>query len=210
MPRLTFRQRRQRQREAMDEVSARMNRIAEDPGLRETFDTLPRAPVRLIVPPMGKFVNHGGVLRIAEAFRLEHVFFEWEDDRATDFSGGAGVMQWQPYSWASVPDAIAKSKSDGFAIYGLALGERSVAVDRIEWRFPCALVLGQEKFGMPADIAALCDELVAIPLYGIGDSLNVTAACAICVHAAVAAHAREGEFEPARAVSRRLAKPSGS
>jgi len=44
---------------------------------------------------------------------------------------------------------------------------------------PVTLVLGNEGWGLPADVAAACDERVVVPMAGGVDSLNVGAAGAI-------------------------------
>lgn len=176
-----------------------------DPGLRERYASLTRAPIRLIVSPMGKAVNQGGLLRIAESFRLERVEFEGEADGFTDFSGCMSTDRWQPFRWTSVTEAIGEAKESGYEVVGLSLGETAEPLGSFDWNFPCALVLGQERSGLAPEHLALCDRQVAIPLYGLVNSLNVAAATAICVHAAVSAYVGlNPDFEPAREVSRRL------
>ena len=56
-------------------------------SVRERADYLPRMPIEIIACPLGKAVNHGGLLRMAEAFRLEMVTFSFEEDKGNDFSG---------------------------------------------------------------------------------------------------------------------------
>ncbi len=46
-----------------------------DPGLRDIYHAVPKLPIRLICPRLDKEINHGNLLRIAEAFRLELVVF---------------------------------------------------------------------------------------------------------------------------------------
>jgi TrmH family RNA methyltransferase len=47
---------------------------------------------------------------------------------------------------------------------------------------PVTLVLGAEREGLPAEVAASCDELVSIPLADGAESLNVAAAGAIALY----------------------------
>lgn len=204
MPRLSYRQRKRRQGQAQSELDSWVDRVASDPDLRQTYGDLPRAPIRLIVPPMGNFINQGGILRIAEAFRLERVFFEHEPDGMTDLSGGTGIWRWQPYEWRSADKAIEKAKADGYHVYGLTLAEGSIGIEAVDWRFPCALVLGEERHGLRPHLRDACDSLVAIPMYGLIGSLNVATACGITVNEAVRAYRRQTGFAPARAASRRL------
>ena len=41
-------------------------------------------------------------------------------------------------------------------------------------------VFGNEAWGLPADHVALLDRLVALPLYGRAESLNLSTAAAVC------------------------------
>lgn len=205
MKRLSYHQRQKRMQENLAEAWEQSRRGASDPGLRESYHKLPRAPIRLICCPMEKGINQGGILRTADAFRLQEVFFEPEPDQSTDFTGAMGIREWQPMTWMPTLDAIKKSRDEGYTIYGLTLTENAVALENVEWQFPLALVLGKEKEGIPEEIVALCDACVAIPLYGLMASLNVSAACAISVHTAIQAYARHNpDFTPARNISRKL------
>ena len=177
----------------------------EDPGLRGVYDQIPRAPIRLIACPFGKDVNHGGLLRLAEAFRLDGVDLARELDGAVDGAGHRGSKRNQPYRWIAPEVAIGEARAAGSRIYGLALRPEAVEVSRVNWQFPCALVLGSEKDGLPTEVSEMCDEFVAIPLYGLMTSLNVAVAAGIVVQYAIAACSKsEVNFEPVRNASRRL------
>jgi hypothetical protein len=205
MPRLTYRQRHRRIRQSLQEAWSSSLMPAEDPGLREVYGTLPRAPIRLITSPLWIDVNQGGLLRLADAYRLESVDLSPEKDGARDFSGSMGAAVWQPYRWIETEKAILEAKAAGYRVYGLTLGPGSTAVRSAKWRFPAALVLGEEKKGLAPEVAARCDELVAIPMFGLMGSLNVGMAAAIAVYECVLAYASQNsDFQPARNGSRRL------
>lgn len=191
--------------EAHDEAWTQGGKAPGDPGLREAYKEIPRAPIRLIVLPLGKAINHGGLTRVADAYRLERVDFEREGDGAIDFAGQRGTKGWQPWRWIPVEQAISEARSEGYAVAALTLSERSVDLDEAPWRFPLAIVIGEEKEGIPGEIEAECDFSVAIPLYGLVTSLNVVTATALAAHAAIAAYRQtDPEFQPVRNISRGL------
>jgi len=178
---------------------------ADDPGLREVYDQIERAPIRLIVLPLGKAINHGGLTRVADAYRLERVDFQQEPDRAIDFAGQRGTKGWQPWRWVPAEQAMAEAREAGYALAALTLSERSVEIDAAPWVFPLAIVIGEEKSGIPDEIERQCDFSVAIPLYGLVTSLNVVTATALAVHSAVRAYSQtHPEFQPVRNISRGL------
>lgn len=199
-----WKERQRRMRAAENEAWEAAGKVAQDPGLRERYATMPRAPIRLIVCPLLKNVNHGGLLRLADAFRLERVDFSPEEDGGVDMSGNRGTSQYQPFQWIPVEDAIAAARTDAYRVVAVTMSARSVALQRHEWHFPTALVLGSENEGIPPEVESLCDESVAIPLFGMVSSLNVVSAAAIVVHAAVHAYRQTAEFAPARKGAARL------
>jgi tRNA G18 (ribose-2'-O)-methylase SpoU len=177
--------------------------VERDPGLRDHYGELPRAPIHLVCCPLVKDVNHGGMLRLAEAFRITEVIYSPEADGATDFAGSRGTKVWQPFRWTPAEEAVPELAARGFQTVAITLSERAVPLDAVEWRFPLALVVGEEKFGIPSYVEEQCEVSAAIPLYGLITSLNVTTATAIALNAAITAYAKQNPaFEPARNASR--------
>lgn len=198
----------ERRRQAAEEIRAAWDLShtpPQDPGLREIYHTIPRAPVRIICSALGKDVNQGGILRLAEAFRLERVDYEPPNGEAFDFTAATGVEPWQPCRWVQPETAIDEAKAEGYRVYGMTLIPGARAIQDIEWQFPCAIVLGEEKDGMRNEIVELCDEHIGIPLYGLIPSINVSTATAIAIYEVIKAYQQANpEFEPVRNLSRRL------
>jgi TrmH family RNA methyltransferase len=48
---------------------------------------------------------------------------------------------------------------------------------------PTAWLFGNEAWGLPDDLLALADSVVAVPIYGQAESLNLAAAAAVCLYA---------------------------
>lgn len=192
----------------MEEVLKRRNAPAQDPGLREVFSSLPRAPIKIICCDLDKGINHGNILRIADCFRLEQVIFSPVSRRKEkDFSGGFAALKWQPYRWQPTVQAVTEARAQGYRIYGLSMGKGAEPLRNVEWQYPCAIVLGQELTGIDEDVMELCDEFLAIPMYGMFDSLNVAVSCALAVEACHSGYvAAKPDFMPARTASCTLLK----
>jgi tRNA (guanosine-2'-O-)-methyltransferase len=205
MPLIKWQERHRRMLGALEDAWHEGGKTPADPGLRERYDELPRSPIRLIVLPLGKAVNHGGMTRVADAFRIERVDFAREPDRAIDFAGQRGTKGWQPWRWVEPEAAITEAKGDGYTLAALTLSEDAVDVAAAEWQFPLAILIGEENAGIPPEYEARCDSSVAIPLFGLVQSLNVVTATAITLdYATRAFSALHPEFQPVRSASRRL------
>jgi RNA methyltransferase, TrmH family len=48
---------------------------------------------------------------------------------------------------------------------------------------PTAWLFGNEAWGLPGELLALADDVVAVPIYGQAESLNLAAAAAVCLYA---------------------------
>jgi len=55
---------------------------------------------------------------------------------------------------------------------------------------PTAWLFGNEAWGLPADLIALADHVVSIPIFGRAESLNLSTAAALCLYASARAQRR--------------------
>jgi 23S rRNA (guanosine2251-2'-O)-methyltransferase len=95
----------------------------------------------------------------------------------------AGAVEHLPVARVrNLADFLAEAKRAGRWCYG-ADGAATSAYDSIDYADGAVLVLGAEGRGLRPRVAAGCDLLVAIPLRGRIESLNVSAAAAILIYA---------------------------
>jgi 23S rRNA (guanosine2251-2'-O)-methyltransferase len=81
----------------------------------------------------------------------------------------------------NLADFLADAKGAGCWTYGAAAGART-PYRKVDWRGGVVLVLGAEGKGLRPRVQAACDDLVAIPLRGRIDSLNVSATAAVLLY----------------------------
>ena len=96
-----------------------------------------------------------------------------------------------------LPTAASVARTAGLRVFG-ADGSASCSVEELttsgELAEPVMWVFGNEAWGLPADHASLLDRLVALPLYGRAESLNLSTAAAVLLYATATAH-RSGPRE---------------
>jgi RNA methyltransferase, TrmH family len=145
--------------------------------------------------------NAGTVLRTADAAGAQAVVFA--DASVDPYNGkcvraSAGSLFHLPVvAGARLTDAVAAMRQAGLRIIA-ADGRAGCSLDDTDVRArlhePTAWLFGNEAWGLPADLAALADEAVAVPIYGQAESLNLAAAAAVCLYASARAQRvpREG------------------
>jgi RNA methyltransferase, TrmH family len=138
--------------------------------------------------------NAGTVLRTADAAGADAVIFA---DASVDIYNGkcvrasAGSLFHLPVvAGVRLPAAVAALKSAGLRVLAAdGRGSGSLNDPRIQRDLgsPTAWLFGNEAWGLPADLLALADESVAVPIYGRAESLNLATAAAVCLYASAQA-----------------------
>jgi 23S rRNA (guanosine2251-2'-O)-methyltransferase len=130
--------------------------------------------------------NLGAICRTAECAGAAGVVIP--ERRAAEVSAAvakasAGAIEHLPIARVrNLADFLAEAKRAGRWCYG-ADAETGVACDAVDYAETAVLVLGAEGRGLRPRVAAACDVLVAIPLRGRIESLNVSAAAAVLIYA---------------------------
>lgn len=139
--------------------------------------------------------NVGTLLRTAEASGAAGVLVAGE---SADVFGpkavrsSAGAVFHVPLSVvADATGALTALSEAGLCVVGTA-ADAPIAHDEADLTGPLALVLGNEAAGLPAEVQARVDELVAIPIDGRAESLNVAAAGAVLCFEAARQRRRSG------------------
>jgi RNA methyltransferase, TrmH family len=141
--------------------------------------------------------NAGTVLRTADAAGADGVIFS---DASVDpynskcVRASAGSLFHLPVVAGSpLQQAAAALRGAGLQVLA-AEGGAGRELEELEsdgaLRRPTAWLFGNEAWGLPADLLALADQAVAVPIYGRAESLNLAAAAAVCLYAS--ARARRG------------------
>jgi tRNA G18 (ribose-2'-O)-methylase SpoU len=68
---------------------------------------------------------------------------------------------------------------EGYSIYSVELCHESVDYTDVTYPAKCALVLGNERKGVSEAALKLSHQQIHIPMFGMGNSLNVSTAGAI-------------------------------
>lgn len=173
--------------------------VAQKPSPEE-YARLPRHPISVVCDNVRSLMNVGLIFRLCDAARIDKLYLcgitgyppspgdtrpPWVSERAGRVIAKTAIQTVQYVPWEYRPnalDVIRELKDRGTQIVALEQTRQSVSYLCARYRFPLCLVLGHERQGVENQVLELADLAVDIPMYGMGNSLNVAMAFGICVY----------------------------
>jgi tRNA (guanosine-2'-O-)-methyltransferase len=129
--------------------------------------------------------NASAILRTADAFGVQRVHVvEHADGFLAAHKVSKGADQW--LDLVRHPDAhacAAHLKAAGYRVV-VAAADGDLAPEDLTHESAVALVVGHERRGVSEPMRALADAVVAVPMAGFVESLNVSVATAVLLYAA--------------------------
>jgi 23S rRNA (guanosine2251-2'-O)-methyltransferase len=143
-------------------------------------------PLTVVLDSIRSAFNVGGVFRTAECFGVERLIlcgYTPLPENAQVKKAALGTDQRIRWRYEeNILSAIETLKAAGATCYALETVTDTPSIAETSWRFPSALVLGNERFGLNPEVISACDAVVRIPLFGLKNSLNVVSAFSIAAH----------------------------
>lgn len=139
--------------------------------------------------------NAGTVIRAADAAGADGVLLTGDSVdpyNSKCVRASAGSLFHLPICLGGRPgDDIPALKEAGLqvvAAHGVADLDLDEAYDSGLLDQPTSWVFGNEAWGIPAEVRALADVVVKVPIHGRAESLNLATAAAVCLYASARAH----------------------
>ena len=147
----------------------------------------PPMALTVVLDSLRSAFNVGSIFRTAECFGVEKIVlcgYTATPDDPRVAKAALGTERRVPWVYTEdIREAVATIQADGTPCVALETVPDAPSPDRFGWTFPCALLLGNERFGLPKDVVSNCAGVVRIPLFGAKNSLNVGSAFAIAANA---------------------------
>ncbi len=125
--------------------------------------------------------NVGTVIRTANAFGADAVILTGESADPYNFKSvraAMGALFRQRVVEATRTEAVALIRASGLKLYGAALSAAAQDVRKLDLR-GTAVAVGSEGQGLSAEMLALCDGEVVIPMLAHSESLNAAVAASV-------------------------------
>lgn len=160
-------------------------RIADDllAEIAPSWDAVrAKKPLLLVIDRITDPRNFGAVLRSAAAAGVDGVFVPNQHMaplNAAAIKASAGTAMRVPIARVNdLPTLLKQLKERSYWVIG-ADGTADTSVWKTDWDRPTVLVIGSEGKGLHPSVREVCDRLVAIPMRGPVESLNVSVAAGI-------------------------------
>jgi tRNA G18 (ribose-2'-O)-methylase SpoU len=173
--------------------------VARKPSPEE-FAQWRRHPIHVVCDNIRSLMNVGLIFRLCDAALVERLYLcgitgypplpndprpPWVAERAERVIAKTAIRTVEYVPWEYRPSAaevVRELKARGVQIVTLEQTYQSLDYTRAPYRFPLCLILGHEREGVEDEVLDLADFAVEIPMYGMGNSLNVAMAFGICVY----------------------------
>ncbi|WP_051303476.1 TrmH family RNA methyltransferase [Psychromonas aquimarina] len=156
--------------------------IRKNKPTRDEYLDKPKTPLVLVLDNVTNSYNIGAFIRLADAFAIEKIIICGEltisDKKLKKASRNEAKWVCIEYS-DSTTSSLQTLLDEGYGVYSVELCHESVDYSDVTYPSPCALVLGNERKGVSEAALQLSHQQIHIPMFGMGNSLNVSTAGAI-------------------------------
>ncbi len=130
--------------------------------------------------------NVGAIFRAADGagvFKIYLCGYTGTPPRKEITKVALGAEDAVPWEYLRRPgDVMRRLRAQGVRIVALEVSDRSVDIQHYRPQFPMALLVGNEVRGIPKALLAKCDDVLAIPMRGMKESLNVSVAFGVAAY----------------------------
>jgi TrmH family RNA methyltransferase len=132
--------------------------------------------------------NAGAVVRCADAVGADAVILAGDsvdplNPKAVRASAGS-LFHLPLVVHRDTAEVVTEVRARGLQVFAAdASGDLDIFDTRVDPVPPTAWLFGNEAWGLPDDVRALADVVVAVPIFGRAESLNLATAAAVCLYA---------------------------
>ncbi len=177
--------------------------LKEERPSPESLKSLPRTPISVVADNIRSLDNIGLLFRLCEVARVERLYITGysghpridHDERQNTIierherrieKTAVYALPYQPWEYHENPIPLVESfKKHGHKIIALEQTEQSIPYHTVlitDYRLPITLLVGHERQGVRQELLDLADQIIEIPILGLGNSHNVAISTAIVLY----------------------------
>ncbi len=144
------------------------------------------SPIHLVLDNLRSSFNVGSLFRTAEAIGIKEIHlcgYTPTPENSKTAKSALGTDKWINWKyWESSLDCIDSLKEQGVEILAFETEQNANSLSKIDKIGQCAVVLGNEKYGLNKSVLRRADQILKIDLGGKKNSLNVGTCGAIAMY----------------------------
>lgn len=155
---------------------------------QEAIKNLKKNPITIILDNVLDTYNIGSIFRLADAVAAEKVYLCGQTETPPNTRiKKASINTWQWVDWEyqqTTLEAIKKFKAQypQGSVIAVEQDKKSVPFGSVVYTLPCAIIVGNETYGVANDVLTLVDTIIELPMFGINTSLNVMVTTGIILY----------------------------
>jgi len=150
------------------------------------LNKIKRAPIYLVLDEINDTYNIGSLFRLADAVAIKKVYLCGNMDfppSSRIHKAAVGTENWVPWEKKETAlEVIKELKKDGVQIIVVEQHPDSISYSKLNPSFPCAIVVGNETYGVKKEVIKEADIIVELPMLGINKSFNVWGSAAVIAY----------------------------
>lgn len=149
---------------------------------------LPKNPIYFVLDNVLDTYNIGSLFRLADAVGVQKVYLCGKTEYPPSsriHKAAVGTEMWVPWENREITsDLVTELQKDGVQVIAVEQSPNSTPYSQItsHLRFPVAIVVGHETYGINSEVLQKADIIVELPMHGINKSFNVWGSAAVIAY----------------------------
>lgn len=171
-----------------DKIKLNARQLRTQEPDEKIIKTIKKNPIYIILDNVLDTYNVGAIFRLADAVAAKKVFLCGETETPPNPKiKKASINTWKWVKWSYTETAVSaistlNSQLSSLQIVAVEQHPRSISLFELKPKFPLAVVVGNETYGVSKEALEIADTIVELPMFGINKSLNVMVACGIVLY----------------------------
>ena len=169
----------------MQDYQLSTNELRSTKPKRDEFKDIKRNSIVCVLDNLSNAYNIGIIIRTCEAFLIEKVFVCGNVDLIKSkklLKTSRKTERWiKVETDRDTTETIKKLKYLGYEIVAVELTKNAIHYQKLAKKEKIAFVFGSEIYGISNEVLSQCDKSIYIPMFGMGNSLNVATSAGIVI-----------------------------
>ncbi len=152
----------------------------------QTEKSAAKAPLYFVLENIRSAFNVGSIFRLADCLGVQKIYLcgytatPAQEALQKTSLGTLGNTEWVHFEHLS--EALQDLRQKNIPVMALETAQNSTSLFEIQFQGPTALLVGNERFGIEPATLAQCEKVIAIPMFGAKNSLNVSNALSMAAY----------------------------